>query len=86
MFEFVNKIMAEVYIILFDENLPRVLNEIKSTLQPSTEICSGDRFLYKEFFVVRVYGYTGEPYKLSAFLTPRIFALEFIRQRLCSEE
>ena len=32
MFEFVNKIMAGVYIILFDEKLPRVLDEMKSTL------------------------------------------------------
>ena len=33
-----------------------------------------------------MYGFTGEPYKLPAFLTPRVFALEFIRQRLCAEE
>ena len=33
-----------------------------------------------------MYGFTGEPYKLPVFLTPRIFALEFMRQRLCAEE
>ena len=32
MFEFVNKIMVEVYKIFFDEKLPRVLDEMKSTL------------------------------------------------------
>ena len=79
MFEFVNKIMEEVYIILFDENFPRVLDEMKSSLQPSEESCIGDWFLYKEFIVVHVYGYTGPPYKLPVFLTPRIFVLEFIR-------
>ena len=33
-----------------------------------------------------MYGFTGEPYRLPAFLTPRIFALEFMRQRLYAEE
>ena len=36
--------------------------------------------------MLRIYGFTGHPYKLPAFLTPRIFALEFMRQRLQSEE
>jgi hypothetical protein len=33
-----------------------------------------------------VYGFTGAPYLLPAFLTTKFFALEFIRQRLHSEE
>ena len=33
-----------------------------------------------------MYGFIGEPYKLPVFLTPRLFALEFMRQRLCTEE
>ena len=33
-----------------------------------------------------MYGFTGEPYRLPAFLTPRIFALEFMRQRLYAQE
>ena len=86
MFEFVNKIMEEVYKILFDEKLPRVLDEMKSNLHPLMESYTGDWFLYKEFTVVRGYVYTRPPYKLPAFLTPRIFALEFIKQRLCSKE
>ena len=36
--------------------------------------------------MLRIYGFTGQPYSLPAFLTPRIFALEFMRQRLLSEE
>ena len=36
--------------------------------------------------MLRIYGFTGHPYRLPAFLTPRIFALEFMRQRLLSEE
>ena len=42
--------------------------------------------MYKEFTVLRVYGFIGKPYRLPAFLTPRIFALDFMRQRLCAEE
>ena len=42
--------------------------------------------MHKEFTILRVYGFTGEPYRLPAFLTPRIFALEFMRQRLYVEE
>ena len=45
-----------------------------------------DSYLYKEFIVVHVYGYTIPPYKLLAFYTPIIFALEFIEQRLFSVE
>ena len=86
MFEFVNSIMSEMYKLLFDEMLPRVLEEMKFMLQSSWEDRVGDWFLYKDFTVLRVYGFTGEPYKLHVFLTPRIFALEFMRQRLCAEE
>ena len=42
--------------------------------------------MYKYFTVLRVYGFTGEPYRLPAFLTPRIFALEYMRQRLHAKE
>ena len=59
---------------------------MKLMLQSSLEDRIGDWFLYKYFTVLRVYGFTGEPYKLPFFLTPRIFALEFMRQRLCAEE
>ena len=36
--------------------------------------------------MLRIYGFTGQPYRLPSFLTPRIFALELMRQRLLSEE
>ena len=72
--------------MLFDEALPRVLEEMKCMMQSSPDDRVGDWFLYKDSTVLRIYGFTGEPYKLPAFLTPRIFALEFMRQRLHSEE
>ena len=82
MFEFANSIMSEIYKMLFDEVLPRVLEEMKSMMQSSPEDRVGDWFLYKDFTVLRIYGFIGEPYRLPAFLTPKIFALEYMRQRV----
>ena len=81
MFEFSNSIMSEIYKMLFDEVLPRVLEEMKCMMHSSPDDRVGGWFLYKDSTVLRIYGFTGEPYKLPAFLTPRIFALEFMRQR-----
>ena len=86
MFESMNTIMVEVYKMIFDDVLPRVLEDMRVMLQSSSEGKTGDWCLHKEFTVIRVYGFTEEPYKLPDLLTPRVFALEFIRQRLCAEE
>ena len=59
---------------------------MKVMMQSSPEDRIGDWFLYKDFTVLRVYGFAGEPYRLPVFLTPRIFALQFMRQRLYAEE
>ena len=72
--------------MLFDEVLPRVLVEMKSMMQSSPEDRVEDWFLHKDFTVLRIFGFTGEPYRLPAFLTPKIFALEYMRQRVHAEE
>ena len=59
MFEFANSIMSEVYKILFDEELPCVLDEKKCLMQPSPEDRIGDWFLHKDSTRLRVYGFTG---------------------------
>jgi hypothetical protein len=41
--------------------------------------------LFIQSIVIWVYGYQERPYLLPIFLTPRIFALEFIRQRIILE-
>ena len=76
--------MSERYKMLFDEMLPWVLEEMKNMMQSSPKDRVGYWFLYKDFTVLRIYGFTGEPYRLPTFLTPIIFALEFMRQRLHS--
>ena len=60
--------MDEIYKMLFNDVLPRVLEDMRIMLQSSSE------------------DITGGPYRLPTFLTPRIFALEFMRQRLYAEE
>ena len=86
MFEFVNTIMDEIYKMIFDDVLPRVLEDMRIMLQSSLEDKMGNWFLHKEFTVLRVYGFTGKPYRLPFLLTQRIFTLEFMRQRLYAEE
>ena len=55
-------------------------------MQSSPEDRVGDWFLYKDFIVLRIYGFNGESYRLPLFLTPRIFALEYMRKRVHAEE
>ena len=67
MFEFMKTIMDEIYKMRFDDFLPRVLEDMRIMLQYSSEEKTGDWFLHKEFTILRVYGFTGEPYRLPAF-------------------
>ena len=59
---------------------------MKETLQlfPSKRI--GDWFLSESETSIRLYGFVHQPYILLAFLTTRIFSLEFFRQILTVEE
>ena len=41
--------------------------------------------MLKEHVIIRFYGFSHEPYILLAFLTPKIFSMEFIRQKLIVE-
>jgi hypothetical protein len=81
----INNIMSRVYNLIFGSDLPRVLEEMKISLQPNPESKIGDWMLFIQSTVNWVYGYQEGPYILPVFLTPRIFALEFIRQRIISK-
>jgi hypothetical protein len=81
---FINKIMSRVYSLIFSTDLPRVLEEMKSSLQPNPEYMIGDWVLFMHYTIIWVYGYQEGPYLFHVFLTPRVFALEFIRQRIIS--
>ena len=45
----------------------------------------GDWFCFADYTLIRVYGFEGEPFRLPKFTSRRLFALEFLRQRLISE-
>jgi hypothetical protein len=77
--------MSRVYSLIFNTIIPRVLDDTRSYLQPNLENRVGDWLLFMHSTVIRVYGCHESPYILPIFLTPRIFALEFIRQRIISE-
>jgi hypothetical protein len=79
---FINKIMSKVYSLIFGMHLPRVLEEMKSSLQPNPENRVGDWMLFMHSTVIWVYGYQQGPHILHVFLTPRVFSLDFIRQRI----
>ena len=78
LFDFANWIMTVVYKIIFGSTIPRINEELKFLLQNPVEFV-GDWFSYKEFRVMRIYGFEGEPYKLPRFLTIRILLLEYLR-------
>jgi hypothetical protein len=82
---FINKVMSRVYSLIFNTILPRVLDDMRSYLQPNPENRVGDWVLFMHSTVIWVYGCHESPYLLPIFLTPRIFSLEFIRQRIISE-
>jgi hypothetical protein len=70
--------MSSIYKLIFGITLPRMTKEMKAYMHNSNEPV-GVWFLYKEFTVLRVYGFEDEPYRLLVFLTKRIFVLEFLR-------
>ena len=82
---FINKVISRVYSLIFNTNLPRVLDDMRSYLQPNVENKVGDWVLFMHSTVIWVYGCHESPYLLPIFLTPRIFSLEFIRKRIISE-
>ena len=84
-FKYMNLLMAEVYEVLFQNKLPRVLPEMQEALQFAPDRRIGDLFLLEEHTIIRVYGFTHEPYIFPAFLTPRVFSFEFIRNKLIVE-
>jgi hypothetical protein len=85
LFIFINKVMSRVYSLIFNTNLPRVLDDMRSYLQPNPENKVGYWVLFMHSEIIWVYGCHESPYLLPILLTPRIFSLEFIRQRITSE-
>lgn len=77
--------MAKIYQLLFKDELPRVLEEIKNKLQLSIELI-GDWFMFRHHTIIRLYGFTETPYIFPSFMTSRLFSIEYIRKRLFTEK
>ena len=77
--------MEEVYKVFFKNQSPRVFPEIKEALQFSLDRKIGEWFQLEERTIIRVYGFTHEPYIFPTFPTPRFFSLKFIRHKLIVE-
>ena len=84
-FNYMNLLMEEVYIVFFQNKLPRVLPQRKEALQFTPNRKIGDHFQLEEHTIIKVYRFTHEPYILPTFITPRVFSLELIRQKLIME-
>ena len=74
-----NFLMVEVYKVFFQTKLPRVLQIMKEALHFALDKNICDWLLLDEHTIIRVYGFTHEPYILPSFLTPSIFSLELVR-------
>jgi hypothetical protein len=76
--------MSKAYQIIFNVKLPKVIEDMRIHLQ-NPEDRVGDWTLFINSTVIWVYGFHEFNYLLPIFLTPKIFALEFIRQRIIFE-
>jgi hypothetical protein len=65
--------------LIINEELQRILNL-------SYLAKTGDRYLYQDHTEIRVYGCELAPYKLPKYFPVRIFALEYIRQMINSDD
>jgi hypothetical protein len=65
---------------------PRVNEEVRRVLHLSESTKTGDWYLYQNHSEIRVYGCELAPYKLPRYMPVRVFALEYIRQIMNSDD
>ena len=76
--KFMNFLLSEVYIALFQKKFLRVLSQMKEIVQLSLEKRIGYWLLFEQGTVIRLYGLFHQPYMLPAFFTVRVFSLDLI--------
>ena len=84
--DFIDFFIHPVVNMLSSSSEPRISEEIKKVLQLSEHNIIGNWYLYQNHTEIRVYGCQLTPYKLPKYLPMRLFALEYIRQILNSDE
>jgi hypothetical protein len=65
---------------------PRINDEVQRILHLSDNSKTGDWYLYQNHTEIRVFGCELAPYKLPKYVPVRIFALEYIRQIMNSDD
>ena len=83
-FTFSSTVIPAIYRLIFGSTMPRIGADLKALSQNPAELV-GDWFCFADYTLIRVYGFKGEPFKLPNFASRRLFALEFLRQRLVAE-
>ncbi len=72
--------MVTTHTLLYGQLPPHVFLEYKKTIHLSESEVVGDWYIYQEYIVLRLYGFELKPFQLPAYLTKRLFALEFVRR------
>jgi hypothetical protein len=83
---FIDQFYHHVVSMLSGMPEPRINDEVRRILHLSDNAKTGDWYLYQNHTEVRVYGCELAPYKLSRYVPVRIFALEYIRQIMNSDD
>jgi hypothetical protein len=81
---FSSSIMPTIYKVIFGSYMPKISEVLKMLLQNPDELI-GDWFCFRDYTVIRIYGFEGEPFNLPKFTSRRLFALEYLRHRLVAK-
>jgi hypothetical protein len=84
--QYVDQFMSKAYQIIHNQVPPRIFPKCKKLLLLTLDKRVGDYYIFEHYTKIRVYGCQLSPFHLPIFMTPRIFALEYVRQRLNSDE
>ena len=77
--------MEEIYKVFFRDKLPRVLPIMREALQFVLDTNIGYLFLLEEHTIIKVYGFSHEPFIFPSFPNPRNFSLDLVIQKLIVE-
>ena len=84
--DFINLFVHLVTTMLLGSPPPRISADINRVLQLSKQYKVGDWYLYHNHTEIRIYGCDLPPYKLPRYLPMRLFALEYCRKMINSNE
>jgi hypothetical protein len=84
--DFIDQFIHPVVCMLNNNTEPRINEEIQRVLHLSDQAKTGDWYLYQNHTEIRVYGCEFPPYRLPKYLPVRIFALEYIRKMVNSDD